>query len=79
MNVTVSCSCRDTNEYVYIGEKCEIAIMKVQALSLSVKDYAIIAGSAAGAVVVIIIVINLIKCLRKRGKKDNKSEDTNSE
>ncbi|KAK3601968.1 hypothetical protein CHS0354_014077 [Potamilus streckersoni] len=39
--------------------------MKVQVLSLSAKDYALIAGSVAVAIVLIVIVVSLIKRLRK--------------
>ncbi|KAK3592215.1 hypothetical protein CHS0354_010459 [Potamilus streckersoni] len=73
-NETLKCRCQDTADYVYSGERCEMGYRKVQNLSLSTKDYVIIAGSAAGAVVFILVFFNLIKCLRKtkrKGKDDN--------
>ncbi|KAL3855286.1 hypothetical protein ACJMK2_014502, partial [Sinanodonta woodiana] len=65
----LTCQCHDSDEYVVTGYFCEVKIKKVQSLSLSVKEYAIIAGSAAGAVVLVLIFVHLIRCLRKRSKR----------
>ncbi|KAL3855293.1 hypothetical protein ACJMK2_014509 [Sinanodonta woodiana] len=73
----LKCRCKDTNEYVYSGDKCEIGIRKVQAMSLSTNDYVIIAGSTAGVVVFILLFVSLIKCLRKKHTKNKEDNDLN--
>ncbi|KAL3855287.1 hypothetical protein ACJMK2_014503 [Sinanodonta woodiana] len=73
----LKCRCKDTDEYVYSGDKCEIGTRKMQALSFSVKDYVIIACSTAGAVVFILIIASLIKCLIKINRKGEDANDLN--
>ncbi|KAL3855294.1 hypothetical protein ACJMK2_014510, partial [Sinanodonta woodiana] len=64
------CRCQDTDEYHYSGDRCEVQNRKVQAFSLTAKDYAIMAGSSAGAIMVILIIFFMIRILRKRYRKN---------
>ncbi|KAK3588226.1 hypothetical protein CHS0354_000012 [Potamilus streckersoni] len=71
------CRCHDTNEYYYSGDWCEVEIKKVEALSLSAKDYGIIAGSSAGAILLVLIIVFSIRFMRKRYRKGKEDKEYN--